>query len=250
MLYDAILNGARSIAFYGGNNPNCWTASDSAARLELELLELGAEAASGRDQLAEPTGAGTRESGHDPDAAGERCDDPGDQPARQFRRSLGDRSSPRRGHGTRDDRRDSPQRFPRAPSTPRDGRSPSPTARSQTTSRSGACTSTTSFPTHRRRRPQRRPRRPPAEGRRALTSSPPGRVLPGASRSATVSTSRSPWRTRAASRRVSSQRCRRRRTSRSRGRRRIAARAALPAPRSSATSTSSVRPARFGSRPR
>ena len=29
MLYDAILNGARSIAFYGGNNPNCWTASDS-----------------------------------------------------------------------------------------------------------------------------------------------------------------------------------------------------------------------------
>ena len=29
MLYDAILNGARSIAFYGGNNPNCWNASDS-----------------------------------------------------------------------------------------------------------------------------------------------------------------------------------------------------------------------------
>jgi hypothetical protein len=28
MLYDAILNGARSIAFYGGNNPNCWTATD------------------------------------------------------------------------------------------------------------------------------------------------------------------------------------------------------------------------------
>ena len=29
MLYDAILNGARSIAFYGGNNPNCWTTTDS-----------------------------------------------------------------------------------------------------------------------------------------------------------------------------------------------------------------------------
>ena len=28
MLYDAILNGARSVAFYGGNNPNCWTAND------------------------------------------------------------------------------------------------------------------------------------------------------------------------------------------------------------------------------
>src|SRR4029453_9643276 len=29
MLYDAILNGARSLAFYGGNNPNCWNATDS-----------------------------------------------------------------------------------------------------------------------------------------------------------------------------------------------------------------------------
>ena len=29
MLYDAILNGARSVAFYGGNNPNCWSASDT-----------------------------------------------------------------------------------------------------------------------------------------------------------------------------------------------------------------------------
>ena len=96
MLYDAILNGARSLAFYGGNNPNCWTASDTPVRLELELLELRAEAASGRDQLAEPAGTGTRESGHDPDIDGERCDDAGDQPARQLRRSLGDRSPPRR----------------------------------------------------------------------------------------------------------------------------------------------------------
>ena len=29
MLYDAILNGARSIAFYGGNNPNCSTTTDN-----------------------------------------------------------------------------------------------------------------------------------------------------------------------------------------------------------------------------
>ena len=36
MLYDAILNGARSLAFYGGNNPNCWTASDRRVRLELD----------------------------------------------------------------------------------------------------------------------------------------------------------------------------------------------------------------------
>ena len=73
-------------------------------RLELELLELRSEAASGRDQLAEPAGTGTRESGHDPDIAGERCDDAGDQPTGQFRRSLGDCSPPRRGHGARDDR--------------------------------------------------------------------------------------------------------------------------------------------------
>jgi hypothetical protein len=29
MLYDAIINGARDVAFYGGNNPNCWSPSDS-----------------------------------------------------------------------------------------------------------------------------------------------------------------------------------------------------------------------------
>ena len=30
MAYDAIVNGARSLAFYGGNNPGCWNASDTA----------------------------------------------------------------------------------------------------------------------------------------------------------------------------------------------------------------------------
>jgi hypothetical protein len=30
MIYDAILNGARSLAFYGGNLPRCWNATDSA----------------------------------------------------------------------------------------------------------------------------------------------------------------------------------------------------------------------------
>ena len=30
MIYDAIINGARALGFYGGNNPNCWTASDTA----------------------------------------------------------------------------------------------------------------------------------------------------------------------------------------------------------------------------
>ena len=31
MIYDAIVNGARSLAFYGGNNPNCWNSSDTAS---------------------------------------------------------------------------------------------------------------------------------------------------------------------------------------------------------------------------
>ena len=30
MIYDAIINGARSLGFYGGNNPSCWNASASA----------------------------------------------------------------------------------------------------------------------------------------------------------------------------------------------------------------------------
>jgi hypothetical protein len=30
MIYDAIINGARSVGFYGGNNPNCWNSSDQA----------------------------------------------------------------------------------------------------------------------------------------------------------------------------------------------------------------------------
>ena len=29
MIYDAIINGARSLAFYGGNNPDCWNPTDT-----------------------------------------------------------------------------------------------------------------------------------------------------------------------------------------------------------------------------
>jgi len=31
MIYDAIINGARNLAFYGGNNANCWNSTDSAS---------------------------------------------------------------------------------------------------------------------------------------------------------------------------------------------------------------------------
>ena len=51
MIYDAILNGARSLAFYGGNNPRCWNAVDASHRwswtywedvLEPLIREIGA----------------------------------------------------------------------------------------------------------------------------------------------------------------------------------------------------------------
>jgi hypothetical protein len=56
MIYDAILNGARSLAFYGGNIDRCWNESDTAAGwnwtfwdtvLEDLVLEIGAESALG-----------------------------------------------------------------------------------------------------------------------------------------------------------------------------------------------------------
>ena len=51
MAYDAIINGARALAFYGGNNPRCWGTSDAArgwnwsfweSALEPLVRELGA----------------------------------------------------------------------------------------------------------------------------------------------------------------------------------------------------------------
>ena len=82
MLYDAILNGARSIAFYGGNNPNCWTASDSQYGWNWSFWNSVLKPLLGEINSLEPVGARARESGYDPDAVGERCDDPGDQSRR------------------------------------------------------------------------------------------------------------------------------------------------------------------------
>jgi hypothetical protein len=51
MVYDAIVNGARALAFYGGNNPKCWGSADAArgwnwsfwdAVLEPLVREIGA----------------------------------------------------------------------------------------------------------------------------------------------------------------------------------------------------------------
>ena len=102
MLYDAILNGARSIAFYGGNNPNCWTASDSqygwnwsfwSSVLKPLLGEINSLSPLA-PALVNPATTQTLASASD-------ADDPGDQPAGQFRRSLGDRCPSRRWHERR-----------------------------------------------------------------------------------------------------------------------------------------------------
>ena len=252
MLYDAILNGARSIAFYGGNNPNCWTASDSAygwnwsfwsSVLKPLLGEINSLSPLA-PALVNPATTQTLPANDATTQAISRQGNSGDLWVIAARRGAGTARVTIGG-------------LPAAVSTG----TVYTEGRSITVSNGSFADDFSQWGVHvyhfvpdapppHHRRPPRRPRRPPAEEPLAPTSSPPGRVLPRVSRSATASTSRSPWRTKAVSRRVSSQRCRHRRTSRSRGRRRIAARAALPAPRSSATSTSSVRPARFGSRPR
>jgi hypothetical protein len=52
MVYDAIINGARGLAFFGGNNPHCWTPRDRAhgwnwtfwdTTLEHLITEIGAQ---------------------------------------------------------------------------------------------------------------------------------------------------------------------------------------------------------------
>ena len=64
MVYDAILNGARALAFYGGQNPKCW-GSSTRRRLELDVLGARARAARARDLGGEPARAGAEEPGDD-----------------------------------------------------------------------------------------------------------------------------------------------------------------------------------------
>ena len=213
MLYDAILNGARSLAFYGGNNPNCWTASDRQFGWNWTLLELRSEAASGRDQLAEPTCTGTRESGHDPDS----CRRAMRRPRRSAGRAIPGISgciAARHGPGTA---RVTLGGLPAAVSTGTvytEGRSIAVSNGSFTDDFAQWGVHVYHFVPDAPPPPPPAPRHrlPPAEEPPARTSPRRGLTPPRKSRSATVSTLRSPWRTRAVSRRVSSQRCHRRRT--------------------------------------
>ena len=50
MIYDAIINGASSLAFYGGNIFRCWTQQDDGPPVELDVLERRAEGPGPGDQ--------------------------------------------------------------------------------------------------------------------------------------------------------------------------------------------------------
>ena len=229
MLYDAILNGARSIAFYGGNNPNCWTASDSqygwnwsfwSSVLKPLLGEINSLSPLA-PALVNPATTQTLPANDATTQAISRQGNSGDLWVIAARHGAGTAhvtigGLPASGfHRHRLHRGAVDHRLQRLVHRRllAVGRARLP-LRSRRTAAAAPSDATAVL-----RRRRRRPR-----SRHVL-----GRACRRASRSATVSTSRSPWRTRAVSRRVSSQRCRRRRTSRSRDRRRIAARAALPA---------------------
>ena len=245
MLYDAILNGARSIAFYGGNNPNCWTASDSQFGWNWSFWNSVLKPLLGEINSLSPLAPALVNPATTQTLHGERCDDPGDQPARQFRGSLGDCSPPWPGHGTRDDRRRFPQQSRPARSTPRGG----PIAVSN-----GSFTDDfAQWGVHVYHFVPDAPPPPPPPPAALLRRRGRGlgsRHVLGRSRGERQGwrpsrPRRSPWRTGAVSRRVSSPRFRRPRTSRSRDRLPIVAPAALPVLPSPATSTSSGHPARF-----
>jgi hypothetical protein len=75
MIYDEIINGARNLAFYGGNLPPAAGTRRPRPTLELDVLERGARGPDRGDQREEPARPGSRRSGVDECARGERRDD-------------------------------------------------------------------------------------------------------------------------------------------------------------------------------
>ena len=111
MLYDAILNGARSIAFYGGNNPNCWTTTDGqfgwnwsfwSSVLKPLLGEINSLSPLA-PALVNPATTQTLPASDATTQAISRQGNSGDLWVHC--------GPPRRGHGARDDRRDSRSGF-------------------------------------------------------------------------------------------------------------------------------------------
>ena len=105
MAYDAIINGARSLAFYGGNIPGCWNGQRPATRLELDVLVERAEATDLRAQRLERARARARLGRVDEDADHERSVVAGDLAQRRRRRRLGARRAERHRDIRRHDRR-------------------------------------------------------------------------------------------------------------------------------------------------
>ena len=106
MIYDAIINGARSLAFYGGNIYRCWDDRDEGLGWNWTFWDDVLERPRPRDQRRQPARARARQPRDDAGAAEQRPDDAGDQPQGRDRgRRLGDRGAARRRLAARDDLR-------------------------------------------------------------------------------------------------------------------------------------------------
>ena len=160
MIYDAILNGARSLAFYGGNIDRCWTPADAALSWNWSFWNDVLKGLIQEISADSPIAPALVNPGSTQGAGQHRRDDAGDQPRRHRRRALGDRGPSRCGIGAGDHQQSPVDRERMGRCTPRDARSRQPVARSRTPSPSGTSTCIDSTSRHLRRR-LLRPRLPP-----------------------------------------------------------------------------------------
>ena len=100
MIYDAIINGARSLAFYGGNTRGAGTADGQRARVELDVLEHDAEELIGEISAISPL-APALVNRHDPDVC-PRATRPRRHRRGERRRPLGARGARRFDSGFRE----------------------------------------------------------------------------------------------------------------------------------------------------
>ncbi len=106
MIYDAILNGARNLAFYGGNIPGCWNASDTTAGWNWTFWDGVLKPLVQEINAGSPIAPALVNPGTTRDAGLQRRDDPGDRARRRRqRRPVGDRGAERRRLAGGDDRR-------------------------------------------------------------------------------------------------------------------------------------------------
>ena len=96
MVYDAILNGARALAFYGGQNPKCWGQLDAAGGWNWTYWERVLEPLVREISAASPLAPALEEPGNDARASDLGPLGAGDLAPRPQRRALGDRGAGRR----------------------------------------------------------------------------------------------------------------------------------------------------------